>query len=431
MTTAELNVLDQLYLHMDKEDEPWSVQFELELPGRMDAERLSAAIVRAAGRHPVARARMADWQVTDSRYHWEIADELGEAPLEVADCTEGEQVEAARERALSTAPPLESGPPFTMTLAHGPDGDTLMLNLHHAAGDGMAALALMTSVLRAYAGEDDPKPPVDPLAVRRVEDLVNPGSIAARIKRGQALLEQLGTLASAPARVAPQGASGRAGYGFELLHLDTDETARVVAHRRGDATVNDVLLAALAVTLRRWNDQHEAGGGRLALTMPVNLRPPEWRTEVVANFASYVTVSLGEDEQEDLDAAIDATAEHTRRIKDGGLGALAVDMLSMPSLLPAGVKRNLRQMITITGDRVIGTAMLSNLGRLPELPPAADAGEPSAVWFSPPAHMPLGTSFGAASIGDELFLTLRYRHALLDPEAAAQLMGLYRGVLVD
>jgi hypothetical protein len=56
MTTAELNVLDQLYLHMDREDEPWSVQFELELPGRMDAERLSAAIVRAAGRHPVARA---------------------------------------------------------------------------------------------------------------------------------------------------------------------------------------------------------------------------------------------------------------------------------------------------------------------------------------------------------------------------------------
>jgi hypothetical protein len=52
------------------------------------------------------------------------------------------------------------------------------------------------------------------------------------------------------------------------------------------------------------------------------------------------------------------------------------------------------------------------------------------VWFSPPGHMPLGTSFGAASIGDELFLTLRYRHALLDREAAAELMGLYRGVLV-
>jgi hypothetical protein len=43
--------------------------------------------------------------------------------------------------------------------------------------------------------------------------------------------------------------------------------------------------------------------------------------------------------------------------------------------------------------------------------------------------MPLGTSFGAASIGDELFLTLRYRHALLDPEGAAQLMRLYRRVL--
>jgi len=430
MTTAELNVLDQLYLHMDKEDEPWSVQFELELPGRMDAERLSAAIVRAAARHPVARARMADWQVTDSRYHWEIADELEQAPLDVADCEDSAQVEAARERALSTAPPLDSGPPFTMTLAHGPDGDTLMLNLHHAAGDGMAALALMTSVLRAYGDEDDPEAPVDPLAVRKVEDLVNPGSIAARIKRGQALFEQMGKWATAPARVAPQGASERAGYGFELLRLEAEETARVVARRRGDATLNDVLLAALAVSLRRWNDQHEAEGGRVAIWMPVNLRPPEWRTDVVANFASYVTVSLSEDEQEDLDAAIDAAAEHTKRIKDGGLGALAVDALTVPSLLPAAVKRNLQTLISITGARAIGTAMLSNLGRLPELPPAGDAGEPRAVWFSPPAHMPLGTSFGAASIGDELFLTLRYRHALLDSEAAAQLMGLYREVLV-
>jgi NRPS condensation-like uncharacterized protein len=114
-------------------------------------------------------------------------------------------VETARERALSVAPPLESGPPFTMTLAHGPDGDTLILNLHHAAGDGMAALTLMTSVLRAYTGEDDPEAPVDPLAVRKVEDLVNPGSIGGRIKRGQALLEQLGKWATAPARVAPQG----------------------------------------------------------------------------------------------------------------------------------------------------------------------------------------------------------------------------------
>jgi NRPS condensation-like uncharacterized protein len=430
VTTAELNVLDQLFLHMDREEEPWSVQFELELPGRIDAERLSGAIVRAAGRHPVARASMADWESTDSRYHWEIADELERAPLEVVECEDAEQVEVARERVLSAGPPLDSGPPFTMTLAHAPEGDTLMLNLHHAAGDGMAALALMTSVLRAYAGDDDPKPSVDPLAVRKVEDLVNPGSIAARIKRGQALFEQLGKMASPPVRVAPQGAAERPGYGFELLRLDDEETGRVVARRRGDATVNDVLLAALAIALRRWNEQHEGEGGRVALTMPVNLRPPEWRTEVLANFASYVTVSLGEDEQQDLDAAIDATAEHTRRIKDGGLGALAVDVLSVPSLLPAAVKQNLRQMISITGDRVIGTAMLSNLGRLPELPPAGDAGEPRAVWFSPPALMPLGTSFGAASIGAELFLTLRYRHALLDPEAAAELMGLYRELLL-
>ena len=33
------------------------------------------------------------------------------------------------------------------------DGDSLMLNLHHAAGDGISAERFMLSILRAYAGE--------------------------------------------------------------------------------------------------------------------------------------------------------------------------------------------------------------------------------------------------------------------------------------
>ena len=108
MTTAELNVLDQLYLHMDKEGGPSTVRFVLELPAPGGPGRGLAAVVRGGAAPPGARARMADWQVTDSRYHWEIADELEQAPLDVADCEDSAQVEAARERALSTAPPLDT-----------------------------------------------------------------------------------------------------------------------------------------------------------------------------------------------------------------------------------------------------------------------------------------------------------------------------------
>jgi hypothetical protein len=74
----------------------------------------------------------------------------------------------ARERLMSRSPDLDEAPPFAMTLAHHPGGDAIMLNLNHAAGDGISAVRLMASIVRAYAGEDDPVDPVDPLAVRDI-----------------------------------------------------------------------------------------------------------------------------------------------------------------------------------------------------------------------------------------------------------------------
>jgi hypothetical protein len=43
--------------------------------------------------------------------------------------------------------------------------------------------------------------------------------------------------------------------------------------------------------------------------------------------------------------------------------------------------------------------------------------------------MPLGTSMGAALMNSELFMTLRYRHAQFDAEAAARFGRLYEETL--
>jgi hypothetical protein len=56
MVVAPLTVLDEFYLHMDRPDEPWSVQLEVRVDGSLDAERLVGAVRAAAGRHPLARA---------------------------------------------------------------------------------------------------------------------------------------------------------------------------------------------------------------------------------------------------------------------------------------------------------------------------------------------------------------------------------------
>jgi NRPS condensation-like uncharacterized protein len=424
--TAELNILDELYMHLDRPDEPWSVHLEVELDAPADDARFEAAIREAAARHPVARARLADHRGTDVRYRWEVEDELDQVPLEIRRCEDRDELDRVREQLLGFSPPLESAPPFALTLAHHPDGDSLLLNLHHAAGDGLGAVRLMASILRAYAGEEDPGPAVDPLEVRDIGKLVGDGvSLGDRLKRGRALVEHMSRFATSPTRIAADGGSAeRAAYGFELMKLGEEELEAVIAKRTGGATVNDVLLAALGVAIRRWNEGHDGGVDRIALMMPVNLRPGEWRNEVVGNFASYVTVHLAADEQEDLERAIEATAERTRRIKDDGVAGLIVDLLQFPTVLPNGVKRRLQELIPLTGNRTVDTAVLSNLGRLDALPGVR------AVWFSPPGRMPLGASVGVATLAGELFVALRYRHALFDARAAAAFAALYREVLV-
>ncbi|HTE61587.1 MAG TPA: hypothetical protein VK631_14640, partial [Solirubrobacteraceae bacterium] len=388
--SVPLNRLDELYLTLDHGGEPWNVHFEVHHRGRMDPDRLVEAIRAAALRHPLARARLGDWRYSDRGYRWEIAAALVEVPLEIVACADEGAVAAARERLLSRSPALDAAPPFTMLLAQGPDGDTVVLNLHHAAGDGIAAARLMLSVLRAYAGADDPVPPLDPLAVRDVRALAGSASFAERLVRFRALAQHAARQWSPPARVAADGGADRPGYGVELLALSRADTADVAARRTDVTTVNDVLLAALAIAVRRWNDEHGRSSRRIALSMPINVRPPEWRTEVVGNFATYVTVSCSA--AEDLPSALEDIGRQTRAIKRDGLAGLVVDLLAGYSTLTIASKRQLPSLLVLTGDVAIDTVSLSNLGTLA---PAGD--DVDAVWFSPPGRMPLGAAIGVVT----------------------------------
>jgi NRPS condensation-like uncharacterized protein len=424
-SSLPLNRLDELYLTLGGDEEPWNVHFEVRAGGRMDADRLADAVRVAALRHPLARARLGDWHYYDRSYRWDIAAALVEVPLEVASCSDEAELAAARDQLLSRSPSLDAAPPFTMLLAHGPAGDTVVLNLHHALGDAIGAARLMRSIMRAYAGVDDPVPPLDPLAARDVRVLAGATSLADCVVRTRALAVHAARQQTPPTRVAPDGGGDDLpGYGVELLVLSREETAAVCARRTDDTTVNDVLLAALTFTVRRWNADHgERSGRRVTVSMPVNLRPPEWRTEVVGNFASYATVSGST--ADDLPGALEDIGRQTRAIKRDGLGGLVVDLLAGYSMLTIAAKRRLPDLIDLTGDVVVDTVTLSNIGAVA---PMGD--EVEAVWFSPPGRMPLGAALGAMTYDDRLHLALRYRHAQFGPPAARAFARLYRDELV-
>jgi NRPS condensation-like uncharacterized protein len=282
----------------------------------------------------------------------------------------------------------------------------------------------MRSIVRAYDGVDDPVPPLDPLAVRDLRALAGASTFAESLTRTRALARHAARGLTPPSRVAADGGDGgeSPGYGVELHRLSREETDAVLARRAADTTVNDVLVASLVVAVRRWNTEHGRPTRRVAISLPVNLRPAEWRTEVLGNFASYVTVSGGI--ADDLPRALASVARQTRAIKRDGLGGLVVDMLAGPSMLTIAVKQRLPELLSLTGGVAIDSASLSNLGVIEPLGEQVES-----VWFSPPGRMPLGTALGVITTGGRLFLTLRYRHAQFDAPAAQEFLGMYVGVL--
>jgi NRPS condensation-like uncharacterized protein len=427
MTSIPLNLLDELYLNLDREKEPWTVHYELQLGMHLDAERLASAIAAAARRHPLARVRLAPWHFVDRGYDWEIADELGEVPLNI--CGPGpDAVARARESLFRMSPSLWSPPPFRVVLARGSDGDSILLNLHHAAGDGISAARLMLSIVRAYAGDEDPVPPLDPLAVHDVWPLAAARSLREQRARQRALMMGAWRPLVRTARIATEGGDDRPAYGFETFALSRQESQALFACHPERATVNDVLLGALALAIGRWNEQHDLGRQPIALSMPVNLRPPQWRLEIFSNYASWVTVWIIPRRGDDLSSVTRRVAARTRAIKRDRLGGVAVDLLRLPGELMIAAKRWLQYMKAFTANAVVDTASLSNLGSAEPLP-ALFHGKDVAVWFSPPSQMPLGVGVGVVTLRDRLHVTVRYRHAQFDAAAAGRFAELYRAVL--
>ena len=429
---AELNLLDEGFVDIDTPREPWSIQLEVRASGKLDHARLEDALRSAVATHPMARARLRRRGLGEWRRAWEIRPELDDLPLEVVEASSSRKLAEARSAAFSHCPSLDAPPPFVLTLVRYPKGDYLLLNTHHAATDGLGTLRLMTSVIRNYAGEPDPVPEIDPLAVRDLAALAGSASVKDRIQRIVALLEFLGMAATPPARIEPQTDDARArGYGFVTIELDAGESAKVARRRKKPGTVNDVLLAAWARTIGLWNAERGAGSGRVSIMMPVNLRPEAWWHEVIANFSSYVSVSLPPEAQDDLAGALSAVTAQTQKLKKAGAAGLLIDLLALRNLVPPLLRGQMAALLPMTGTRIFDTTMLSNLGRLPEVAGfGAAGGALREIWFSPPAPMPLGLTVGAASMGDRMFLTLRHRYALLDSAAAAEFGALFRKVLV-
>jgi NRPS condensation-like uncharacterized protein len=414
------NVADEAVHLLDSPTEAWSIHLEARFAGRLDDDRLRAAVSSALARHPMARARKLPWRRTDHQYEWRIEPAPDLDPLTIVDCPDERAVDAVRAGLQSLSVPLVEAPPLRLRLVHEPLGDILMLNANHAATDGYGAMRLLQSVARAYTDREDPVHDIDLLAARNLSEGLAAPDRATRVRRQLALAEKLRDLVAAPARVAPVGASDQAGYRFRLVSLSEAETSALVDLEH-PGTVNDVLLAALNLAIDRWNAGHAVPCRRISVLVPANLRPAGWREEVVGNFTLLTRLSTTTRQRLTRRRALAALTAQTQRKKRTGMGTALVELLGASPLLPLWAKSTLSPLIRLTGNRLVDTAICSNLGRLDEnLWFGGEVGEATAVHFTAPGRMPCGVSVGVVTAAGRLHLAFRYPRAQFDDAAAVR-----------
>jgi NRPS condensation-like uncharacterized protein len=421
-----LTYVEEIWQMRDPPDETANIQLELRVSGRLDESRLREAVGAAVAAHPMTRARMAARRWLTRPPLWEIGQAAVGEVVQAIGCANESEMDAARDEFYSRGIGLGEAPALRLLLAHRPRGDSLLLNVHHAITDGVGALRFLHSVARSYEGRPDPLSPVDPLAARDIKSHNRRGATSARSPS----IDPPGRTSGRRAFIVAEGGSSGPGYGFHHEVLSAEETRRLNPGRlEPKATVNDLLIAALNLTVASWN----AGRGRpcecIAVFMPVNARPPEWRDEVVGNvtLGSKVTTTPG---QRATDAALmEAVAAQTRWIKSGIGFELLLDLppwfLNLfPLWLPV--------LCRLLGDRVENSAVLSNMGCLADVPCfGPTAGAVTEFWFSPPGGMPMGLTVGAASLQGRLHIVFRSCRALFDKGAARRFSSLFLESLAD
>ncbi|MCB1250237.1 MAG: hypothetical protein KDB36_12550 [Acidimicrobiales bacterium] len=440
--------LEGMLCDLDTTEFPWTVQIEARVAGRLDVDAVRSAVVAALVRHPMGFARRAPHGPPDAAYRWEEAAGLDVDPVVEVVATSDADHAALRDLVLSSRICVDVAPLVRAWVMHRPDGDSLVLAVSHVLADGLGALRLLRSVAAALAGRDDG---VDPVSLDEALRWVGPTTLIDRavslggfalanpvqrtpvsriaVAAGDASTSGAGAQvdgAGSAAGGADDVAEGRSGFRLHELVVDA---AGLSSRRHADATTNDLLVAALHLAIEDHNADHATETDRIGVMMPVNLRPAPWRDEVVVNLASMATVSTGVAERETPGSLLDAVARQTRRVKRTGSPRALDVVLAGGGPLPVGLKRFLPMLLPLTGDRLVDTAVLSNLGRTDPVDFGPEVGPAVELWFSPPARMPLGVGIGAATLDDRLHLSFRSCGAQFDDAAARGFVETYRRAL--
>jgi NRPS condensation-like uncharacterized protein len=202
-----------------------------------------------------------------------------------------------------------------------------------------------------------------------------------------------------------------------------------VSERPEGVSVNDVLMAALHLTIAEWNADHGEVEARQSVLMPVNLRPDDWFRQVMAMYSMFESIRTGRGDRRDPEATIRTVNRQTTKVKERDRArALYKAVTLMPEEIPVGLREQLPEIFRGPGRRLADTAILTNLGNIPTYPSVGEDTE-EKPWFSPPAWRGTPVGIGVATLDGRVNLMARYLLSKFDADGADRFMDAYAATI--
>lgn len=407
--------------------------------GHFDRDALRAAFDTAIRRHPLLQAFVRP--ARRGRFEWVAADS--------ADGAGGILKWLPSDKPLSLSVPwqIDLGREVGMRVFLRESGEytEMMLENHHCCCDATGVAAFLTDMLEAYAqtvapvGPTTDRPATDPQRLRlrgrfgmtAVDWLKRlPKDLVASL----AAFEFLGhhPVPIAPASEAPAGESPPMVIPTVAAHAFTEEeTLRLRALKKEmDCSVNDLLLAALFLTLGRWNLSRRPENHKrvLRIMVPMSLRSAGDEAMTAANMVSYVYMDLRPHRFRSPRRLIKRVRFEMGLCKRWKAGLTLAQFIRVFRHFPGGLKRMLPE------DRCMATTVLSNVGDLTRsiaLPKRDDglmvAGNVVLERYDvlPPVRPLTSASFGVNTYAGRLSLAVHCDPYLFSPADAQELLDAF------
>ncbi len=142
---------EQLGIYLDCEGDPISLRYNCpitcRLPEGINVQRFAEAVRTVVQHHPIMYSRVASPQGVPSLIPISCEPEIGE--------TQVERIEAAT-GAFCRPFDLKTGPLCHFEIAHSPEGDAFLLDIHHLVFDGSSIVVFLSNLASVYDGGECP-----------------------------------------------------------------------------------------------------------------------------------------------------------------------------------------------------------------------------------------------------------------------------------